>query len=158
MSGVVCIDANVFIKLLTLEELSSTASRLVERVVENNQTIVLPGFAWAEVGSVLRQKVERKIISSQEADEAWKAFRGLKVISFLEGEEIADLTWSIACDEKLPTLYDAAYLAVAETAVARYAVGGLCEFWTADERLVNHLGGHRAYVRLLRDFGGAAVP
>ena len=55
--------------------------------------------------------------------------------------------WQISCPHDLPTLYDAAFLAVAE--MAAEATGEVCEFWTADERLVNSLLGSHPYVRLL---------
>jgi predicted nucleic acid-binding protein len=55
--------------------------------------------------------------------------------------------WRISTEEMLSTLYDASYLAVAET-VAKQS-NQVCEFWTADKRLVNALGGKKEYIRLL---------
>ncbi|MBE3586889.1 MAG: type II toxin-antitoxin system VapC family toxin [Thermoanaerobacter sp.] len=149
MSRYVCLDSSVLIKLLTWEEGSDAAAALMERIVESGRTIVLPAFAWAEVGSVLRQKARRKEITPEEAEEAWRMFGRLKIITYLENERVSAVAWDIAVKENLPTLYDAAYLAVAEIA-AQQSEGGVCEFWTADERLVNTLGGRKKYVRLLR--------
>ena len=109
--------------------------------------VVLPAFAWAEVGSVLRHKVRAKEITPEEAGKAWDAFCGLSVITFLDAGNVRHSAWSISTAENLATLYDAAYLAVAEAAGPD---GEPCEFWTADERLVNPLGGNKKYVRQLR--------
>ena len=49
----------------------------------------------------------------------------------------------------LPTLYDAAFLAVAEE--IKEKTTNTCEFWTADERLINSLSGKKNYVNLLRE-------
>ncbi|WP_338835555.1 hypothetical protein [Neomoorella thermoacetica] len=57
------------------------------------------------------------------------------------------MSWDIAAKENLPTLYDAAYLAVAE--ITAKDSRETCEFWTADERLVNTLGERKKYVKLL---------
>ena len=70
MSDHVCLDSSVLIKVLTLEEESELAAQLLERIFENNQVVVLPSVAWAEIGNVLRQKVARKEINSYEAEAA----------------------------------------------------------------------------------------
>ncbi len=114
----------------------------MEKILEEKRVVYLPSFAWAEVGSVLRQKVLRNEVRPEEAEEAWGEFRRLGVIKWLDGQDVPDLAWRIAVEENLPTIYDAAYLAVAEKAQAH-------ELWTADERLTRTLAGRKAYVRLL---------
>ena len=143
----VCLDSSILVKLLTWEDGSEAAAELMERIVESGQTVVLPAFAWAEVGSVLRKKVRKKEITPEEAGEAWRMFRRLRIISYLDNERVSAAAWEIAAKENLPTLYDAAYLAVAEVAAKDF--GKICEFWTADEKLVNTLGDRRKYVRML---------
>lgn len=143
----VCLDSSILLKLLTWEEGSEAATELMEHIVESGQTVILPAFAWAEVGSVLRKKARKKDITPEEAEEAWRMFRRLKIISYLENEKVSDASWEIAAKENLPTLYDAAYLAVAEITAKDF--GETCEFWTADERLVNTLGDRKKYVKLL---------
>ncbi len=143
----VCLDSSILLKLLTWEDGSEAAAELLERIVEAGQMVILPAFAWAEVGSVLRKKARKKEIAFAEAEEAWRMFCQLKIISYLESEKIAGLSWEIAGQENLPTLYDAAYLAVAES-VAQDRGG--CELWTADERMVNALSGRKKYVKLLK--------
>lgn len=140
----VCLDSSVLVKLLVHERGSEAAARLMEKILEEKWVVYLPSFAWAEVGSVLRQKVLRNEVRPEEAEEAWGEFRRLGVIKWLDGQDVPDLAWRIAVEENLPTIYDAAYLAVAEKAQAR-------EFWTADEKLARTLAGRKAYVRLLSE-------
>ncbi|MBE3588349.1 MAG: type II toxin-antitoxin system VapC family toxin [Thermoanaerobacteraceae bacterium] len=143
----VCLDSSILVKLLTWEDGSEAAAELMESVVESGRTVILPAFAWAEVGSVLCKKARKKEITPEEAEEAWRMFHRLRVISYLDNEKVSGAAWEIAAKENLPTLYDAAYLAVAE--VTAKDSKEACEFWTADERLVNTLGGRKKYVRLL---------
>jgi len=147
MTGFICLDSSVLIKLLAWEDGSETAAELMERIVANELSVVLPSFAWAEIGSVLRQKVLRKEITVEEAEESWRIFRRLRNITYIDGDEIMNTAWRISTDEKLSTLYDASYLAVAET-VAKQS-NEVCEFWTADKKLVNSLSGKKQFVKLM---------
>jgi len=147
MSSYVCLDSSVLIKLLTWEEGSEAAAELMEKIAANDSSVVLPSFAWAEIGSVLRQKALRKEITAEEAEESWRIFRRLKNITYMDGEEVMNTAWRISTEERLSTLYDAAYLAVAEV-VAKQS-NEACEFWTADKRMVNSLSGKKQFVKLL---------
>lgn len=139
MNSYICLDSSVLIKLLVLEDNSDKAATLMQRVVGNNQTVVLPSFSWAEVGSVLRKKVSRKIISPEQSEIAWEAFNNLGILNFINDSIVMRAAWHIAAREKLPTIYDAAYLAVAEI-ISRQS-NEVCEFWTADEALINAVKG-----------------
>lgn len=147
MSSFICLDSSVLIKLLVNEEGSDKAAVLMDSVINQRMTVILPDFAWAEVGTVLRKKVTRNLISMEQAENAWEAFNTLGVLSFISDVAIMKSAWRIAEKEKLPTLYDAAYLAVAEI-ISRQS-NEICEFWTADKKLVNTLGGKKRNVRLL---------
>ncbi len=118
----------------------------MDRVVNERMTVVLPDFAWAEVGTVLRKKVSRKLISAEQAEVAWEAFNSLGLLTFINDVSVMRAAWRIAEKEKLPTLYDAAYLAVAE--IMSRQNKEVCEFWTADERLANSVSGKK-YVKTL---------
>jgi predicted nucleic acid-binding protein len=150
MSNYACFDSSVLIKTLTWEEGSDEAARLLESALKADQEIILPGFAWVEVGSVLRQKVASKEITPDEAETAWSKFCALKLNRHPDDNELLDLAWRIAVAEKLPTLYDSAYLAVAELAAGRSS-DGCCTFWTADDRLINALAHRRDYIKSYRD-------
>ncbi len=147
MNGCICLDSSVLIKLLVFEEGSEDAEKLLEAAIDSHLEILLPAFAWVEVGSVLRQKVKKREITCDEAEEAWQIFRNLSLITYLESDELRELAWEIASTLDLPTLYDAAYLAVAE--IASKNSKGTCEFWTADRKLFQAAKGTKDYVRLL---------
>jgi predicted nucleic acid-binding protein len=137
----------VFVKVLVEEEDSEKATALIQKVIQSGQLIVLPSFAWAEVGTVLRKKRRENKLAVQEADDLWLEFRQFPGIEYLSDDIVMDRTYKISRYFDMPTLYDAAFLAVAEIVEER--TGENCEFWTADEKLVNSLGGKKQYVKLL---------
>lgn len=142
MSKFVCLDTSVVLKWLSSESeaFSPEAVSLVER---SQATILVPAFAWAEVGSALRKKVRMGVMTDVEMGKAWRAFLDLGV-RFLNTDALAERAWEIAAELSLPTLYDAVFLATAEL-----APDGPCPFWTADEHLVGALAGRKPYVRRL---------
>jgi len=132
----------VLIKRLVDEEGSAEAAVLVARGLVGPELLVAPGWCWAEVGTALRQKVARRLLSAEDAEMLWGDFSELP-IEYLGGPELQRRTWEVAKRHALPTLYDAAFLACAE-------LTGAPEFWTADRALIRHLGAARpAYVREL---------
>ena len=149
MNNYICIDSSVLLKVLIIEEDSTIATELLQSVIERKQIIVLPAFAWAEVGSVLRKKSRKDDLAAQEADDLWMEFRKFSGITYLEENAIMDRAWRISRYFDMPTLYDAAYLAVCE--IIEEQTNEVCEFWTADERLVNTVK-NKKYVNLLRNF------
>ncbi|RJO61810.1 MAG: PIN domain-containing protein [Dehalococcoidia bacterium] len=150
MNSYVCLDTSVLVKILAPEEDSDKALALLDKVTENHQIIALPAFAWVEVGTVLRKKRRRDILAVQETDNLWQEYQKFPGIEYHDSGAIMERAWKISRYFDLPTLYDAAFMAVAEVTTER--TGDVCEFWTADEKLVNLLGGRREYVKLLREF------
>ncbi len=148
MSNYICLDASVFVKILVEEEDCEKATALMQKIIQSGQLIVLPQFAWAEVGSVIRKKRRRNELAVQEADDLWLEFRQFPGIEYMSDDTVMDRAWKISRYFDMTTLYDATYLAVAEIVEER--TGEICEFWTGDERLVNSLDGRRNYVRLVR--------
>lgn len=142
MNSFICLDTSVFLKWLSpeSEEFSPQAISLIE---QSQAAIIVPAFAWAEVGSALRKKVRMGAMSEVEMEQAWRAFLNLGV-HFLNTDALAERAWQIAAERSLPTLYDAAFLATAEL-----APDGPCPFWTADEQLVGALAQKKPYVRRL---------
>lgn len=145
----VCLDTSVIVKVLVEEEDSDKATALLKQVIENRQVIVLPVVAWTEVGSVLRKKRRREELAAQEADNLWLEFRQFPGIEYLDDEVVMDRAWKIGRHFDMPSLYDAAFLAVAEVVAER--TGEVCQYWTADEKLVNLLGGRKGYVKFLKE-------
>lgn len=143
-----CLDTGVWIQFLVIEEpaRNAAARRLVTRALATGRLIV-PAFAWAEVGSVLRKKVRQGTLTFDEVAAQWSRFGALP-IEFADGAALRNRAWEIAQQYGLPTLYDAAFLACAEVAAAMPQAS--VEFWTTDEALLKSLGSNRPpYVRLL---------
>lgn len=144
MSDYICLDTSVLIKVLVEEKDSDRAVALFRAIIEQKQLLVLPAFAWAEVGTVLRKKCRRGELAVQDVDDLWLEFQQFSGIEYLEDGAIRDRAWKLSRHFDLPTLYDAAFLAVAEVVAEK--TGAVCEYWTADERLVNLLDGRKEYV------------
>lgn len=139
----VCFDTSVIIKLFVVEERSDQAEELFTEAMSARVPILAPAFAWAEVGSILRKKVRQGLLSLEEAEQAWRDFIDLP-ITYVNSTEIMRLAWSIASQYNLPTIYDAVFLATAET-----APDGPADFWTSDSILVKTVRGHKRYVKEL---------
>ncbi len=139
MTGPVCVDSSIVVKIVTPENGSSAASVLAQDAT----ALYAPPFAWAEVGSTLRKKVRLGFLDDRTAEQAWEAFGALGVI-FVHSEAIKRRAWDIARDFALPTLYDAGFLAVAEL-----APGGPMPYWTADYAFVERLAGLHPLVHAL---------
>jgi predicted nucleic acid-binding protein len=148
MSKYICVDTSVFIKLFFEEEDSLKAKELMQTIAELNQIIVLPSFAWAELGSILRKKMRTKQITPDAAGEMWLSFINFPGIEYMKSDLLLERSWRISSDFNLPTLYDAAFLATAE--IIKEKTKNVCEFWTADERLITSLRGNKDYVHMLK--------
>lgn len=123
--------------------MSAAARALVERGLNAAEQLVAPAWCWAEVGTALRKKVARRLISEEEAEMLWVEYAGLP-IEYVGGPELQRSSWQTARRYGLPTLYDAAFLACTE-------ITGATEFWTADRELLRRLGDRRpGYVRELQ--------
>lgn len=149
MNKRICLDSSVIIKTFVYEKYSDKALDLFNKAVDNNTTILLPDFAWAEIGSVLRKKVRLDIIKYEEAKELWKAFQNITLIKFVPNKVIINIAWDISFSENLPTLYDASYVAVAKVHSSKQE---LCTLWTADKKLINSLSNYKKYVKHINEF------
>lgn len=143
MPRALCLDTNVIVQYLVPESLQAEAEALILEALEASVQLVAPAFIWAEVGSVLRKKIRRELLTAEEAQGYFEDFCDLP-IDYLENEQLRTKAWEVAQLYHLPTLYDAAFMACAEITDDR------CQFWTADKKLLNQLGSSRpAYVREL---------
>lgn len=138
MARVLCLDTSVWIPYLVPEVYQPQARTLVAEALSLSIRLVAPAFAWAEVGSVLRKKIRMGVITTEEALGFFEDFCELP-IDYIEEEAIRTRSWEISEQYGLATLYDAAFLACAESASA--------EFWTADAALVKQLTPRPAYLR-----------
>jgi predicted nucleic acid-binding protein len=143
MIGAVVVDANVVIKRVVPEVLSDQAHALFA-TWEHTETILLaPAFFLAEVDSILRQKVVvKKELTEEQAQDCWNQLQTLPVV-LVELSRLRRRTWEIAVTLRQGHVYDAVYLALAEEQS--------CDFWTADERLVNAAKDRFPFIKFLRD-------
>jgi predicted nucleic acid-binding protein len=134
---VLCLDTSVLVRCLATDEQTPVAVQLLETAVRNGDDIVAPALAWAEVASVLRKKQRAGLLQPAEADALWTAFLDLP-ITYLDTRPLRERAWLLAEQYKLPTLYDAAFLACTELAPAPPAAERA--FWTTDALLLQQLG------------------
>jgi predicted nucleic acid-binding protein len=140
MPRVLCLDSSVLIPYLTPEDNSAQAETLILDAISSSLRMVLPCFAWAEVGSVLRKKVRRGLLTNNESQACFEDFL-LLPLEFIDHSDLRTKAWEIATQHNLTTLYDAAFLACSEHCDA--------EFWTADQVLINSLSPCPDYIRSL---------
>jgi len=141
------LDSSVIVKLFIREDGSDAAARLVADHVEANDPIVAPSWAWAEVGTTLARRLRASAVAERDANAFWHGFLDLPIV-YVDDYAIRDRAWEIARAFDMPTLYDAAFMAVTELAAGPAAR----TFWTADAALIRSLGRRRPpYVRELRE-------
>ena len=128
MSGKICVDASLALKLVLPEVDSQLAAALWEEW-QKSKTVVVSTDLWRyEVTSVIRNKGHRGILTWDEETEAIHQLYQMPVL-FLRPQGIHQRAWELARHFNRSAAYDAHYLAMAE-------IEG-CPFWTADERLYN---------------------
>ena len=74
MSKVLCLDSSVLIPYLAPEEYSEKAEALLLDAISSSYRLVVPSFAWAEVGSILRKKVRRGVLTTEESEVCFEDF------------------------------------------------------------------------------------
>ncbi len=136
----VCLDAGLVIKLVSPEPDSPQVEAAFQKWKAEGVDLVAPAFAAAEVDSVFRQKVMRGELTEELADEAFRLAARLP-IRLDVAMDCRERAWEMARQFRFPTVYDAVYLALAET--RQY------EFWTADRKLYECVKEQLAFVRLL---------
>jgi len=125
------------------EQFTEAALRLRHEWLENERTMLAPMLFRAEVTSVIRERVFRHEISSNEARDALAISFQWPVALRDGGDALQRAAFDLATRFDRPKAYDAQYLALA-------ALLG-CDLWTGDRRLVNSLGGALPWVHLIGD-------
>ena len=124
----ICVDANIVIKLVVEEAYSDQARTLWRAWQNEDYQISAPPLLKYEITSVLRKYVSRGLRTLRESRQALQLALAFN-IQYLEPVDFHLRAFELADRLGRPAAYDTHYLALAEH------LG--CEFWTADERLVN---------------------
>jgi predicted nucleic acid-binding protein len=139
----VCVDANLALKLVLVEEDSPKAQHLWDTWVDADVEIVAPPLLAFEGTSVICNKMHRGLVPPEEAELMFKAFHLLGV-RLLYPDGLHEKAWELAKQFNRPQAYDSHYLALAE-------ILGL-ELWTSDERLYNTVKHRLPWVKWLSDY------
>ncbi len=143
MNSQVCIDVNLVLKLVLVEEDSPKAQHLWDTWVDADIRIVAPPLLAFEGTSVICNKMQRGLVPPEEAELMFKAFHLLDV-RLLYPDGLHETAWEMANRFNRPQAYDSHYLALAE-------ILGL-ELWTADKRLYNAVKHDLSWVKWLGDY------
>lgn len=143
MSGYVCVDASVVAKWLLPEEHSELALQLYEDARNSKTAILAPPHMAIEVVNVIRKRESRSLITSTEADLCLQLFLRFGVEATAPAG-LYEAALQLARAYQRPTVYDTHYVALANLTD--------CDFWTADEALVNALNGREPRVRSISGY------
>jgi predicted nucleic acid-binding protein len=126
-SWVVC-DSGILIASALNEVFTKRAQRILSYWNENDIQIAVPTLFHYEIVATIRKKVHQGKLTQEDADVIIEVLleRSVSVHSDIP---LIRRAYALATELKMPTAYDAQFLAVAEHLN--------CDFWTLDERLYN---------------------
>jgi len=124
----VVIDASFLLKLFLPGEESDRAEGHLESWINNSVDITAPHLIVFEVGSVLRNKVVRGILTNSEAAKLLDALRSLD-ISIVYTQDLLSVAWDVGATLNTANLYDCFYIGLSTLLGA--------PLWTADKKLYN---------------------
>lgn len=128
MPSRVVADASVFLALVLNETYTPHAQAVLSQWSKESREICAPLLFQYEVVATLRRRVYVKDITTEEARKRVDLIFALD-IEYFHDHTLLVRGFEIATALDRPRAYDSQYLALAERLD--------CEFWTADERLVN---------------------
>jgi predicted nucleic acid-binding protein len=140
----ICLDASVAIKLILDEDGSNQAKALYRSMLLIRTPIVAPPLMPIEVTNIMRQQMRGpQGLSLVEATKLLEEFLALS-FTIYNPLELHLQALILADAHALPATYDAHYLALAELMS--------CDFWTADQRLVQQVRSDLPFVRWLGEY------
>lgn len=139
----IVVDASIAAKWLFPEEHSDKALALVEEALTLGQRIVAPPLLWIEVANILRQRMRSAGLTLAQALGLYDRFQEIP-IKGQSPSELSRLALVMADRYRLPAVYDAHYVALAET------LG--FDLWTDDQRLLRALGHKLPLVKWIGDY------
>lgn len=141
----ICVDASVAVKWILREALSDQADNLFDDAASAGLPFQAPLLIRYEVTNIVRQRVRRQVMPSDQADAVLGRFLDIP----LEIHVSIDLhrqALTFANNLGLPAAYDGHYIALAESLN--------CDLWTDDQRLLRAIGGKLPFVRWIGDYHG----
>lgn len=142
-NSLVCIDANLVIRMLIGGPFFQEATNFLDECRQKGVGLVSPVLFSYEVASAIRRSVHLKRLTPEEGQEAFRQLLAIPV-RLSNRPLLLPLAWQIAKEYHFARVYDALYLATAQT----YH----CDFWTADERLYNSVNTKLAWVKLINHY------
>jgi predicted nucleic acid-binding protein len=125
----IVLDANILIAVgLADEPLHTQADRMLSKWFETKETLVAPRLFRFEITAVVRKVVFQGRISPEQGREMLAQLLAYPV-TFYDDDDLLKAAYELAIQFNRPRAYDTQYMALAKRLN--------CEFWTADERLVN---------------------
>jgi predicted nucleic acid-binding protein len=149
MKSRIVVDTSIVMKWVLDEPDSALALTLLTEWASEGTLIEAPGLLIFEVANALYQRARKGEMTVDDAKQALEDVLLPELeLNFSEYLSLSIRAIELAQQYGLPATYDAHYLALAERK--------RCEYWTADTRLWNAIGGKLDWVRLLSDYQNAA--
>ncbi|MGH2560501.1 MAG: type II toxin-antitoxin system VapC family toxin [Thermomicrobiales bacterium] len=145
----ICVDASVAVKWIIDEEFSEQALELVHRADRTGERIVAPALMPFEVGNIFRKQMRRAGMTLATAEILFAKFLNTPV-EHVSSRDLHQEALRVADRFDLPAIYDAHYLALAES------LG--CDLWTDDRRLLRNVGSSLPFVRWIGDYRAPLSP
>ena len=139
----ICVDASLAAKWVLTEADRDLALYLYTQSHDAGEAVIAPPFLPVEVTNAIWRRVARGFINRAEAEERLRLFLEFEV-ELAGPPGLYQAALGLADRFSRPAVYDVHYVALAQIAG--------CDLWTADQRLLNALGGQLAFVRPLADF------
>jgi predicted nucleic acid-binding protein len=139
----VVLDSGIFIASVYPEVLSAEAKELLQQMQASHMTLHAPTLLRYELIAVSRKAVYQTRVTREEGRIARDQLLSYPVTLHMD-DALLKRGYELAEEYNRPTAYDAQYLALAERLS--------CDFWTADERLVNAVNAKSFGIRWLGDW------
>ena len=138
MPSRVVVDASVLLASVLKETYTPQAQIVLSQWNEMEQEICAPLLLQYEIVATMRRRVYVNDLTTEEARKRADLILALE-ITYFHDRSLLMRGFEIATELNRPRAYDSQYLALAERLD--------CEFWTADERLVNSVQNTYPWVR-----------
>lgn len=139
----ICVDSSVAAKWVLPEEHSEQALDLYQQVTQTGQEVVAPPLLPIEVCNILRQRIRRGLLTSEDATRTLDLFLEFPV-RLAAPARPHSRALALADQYDLPAVYDAYYLSLAKELGVR--------LWTADRRLLRAIEGKLSFVSWIGDY------